>query len=91
MNTLKQLQGIADFFAYLTDKHFTYNEAQELIKKVQHELDFNRECDEFETVEDYFNNRPCCDIGNKVISGHNYFDVEAEIMDAVEKINSRLQ
>ena len=41
----------------------------------------SRDCEEYETADDWYNKRPCCDIANKVIVPLNKVDVKQIMLE----------
>ena len=94
MDTFKKgvakLQAIIDITNYLADHEFTYPEALEVAEMLLEQISYSKECDEFETVDDYFAHKPCCDITKKVITPLNKVNMEEEILKAAKELRSEL-
>ena len=73
---LKQLQALVYITNYLAEHNFTYDEANEFIHMLDDEISTSRDCHEYETADDWFNKRSCCDIANKVIVPLNKVDIK---------------
>ncbi len=81
MNGIKLLQGLVDITNYLAEHDFTYNEAFEFVAALQNELSFSKDANEYDTTNDWYNKRPCCDIGRKIIVPLNKVDVRSMFFD----------
>ena len=66
-NEIKKLQALIDIINYLAEHRFTYNEAEDFLLMLKNEISASRDCNEFKTADDWFCNRPCCDIANTII------------------------
>lgn len=62
-----KLQALVDITNYLAEHNFTYDEADEFVEMLACELSESRDCYGYKTADDYYHNRPCCNIGRKVI------------------------
>lgn len=88
--SVAKLQAIIDITNYLADHKFTYTEALEVADMLLDQISYSKDCDEFETVDDYFAHKPCCDITKKVITPLNKVNMEKELLKSVKKLRKEL-
>lgn len=74
-HNLKQLQALIDVTNYLTEHNFTYDEADKFIYMLKDEISTSRTCNEYNTAEDWYHKKPCCNIGKQTIVPLNKVDV----------------
>lgn len=80
-NNIKKIQALVDITNYLAERDFTYDEADDFINMLRDEISTSRTCHEYETAEDWYNHKPCCNISQKVIIPLNKVDVKTIIFE----------
>ncbi len=70
----KKLYLIVEISQLLANQKCTYSEAKSILSILTDE--FKQQCEELEynTLDDYFNNKKCCNAGNQVIKSLNHVD-----------------
>ena len=82
---LKQLQALVDITNYLAEHNFTYDESDEFIHMLKDEISTSRTCNEYETAADWYNKKPCCNIGKQIIIPLSKVDVREVMFEGLRK------
>ena len=78
---LKKIQALVDVTNYLANHNFTYDEAEDLIYMLTDQISTSRICNEYETADDWYNKKPCCEVSKKIIVPLNKIDAKNVMLE----------
>lgn len=70
----KKLYLTIEISQLLANQKCTYSETESILSLLTDEFKQQREELEYDTLDDYFNNRKCCNADNQLIKSLNYVD-----------------
>lgn len=76
LKEIKMLQALVDITNYLAEHKFTYPEAEEFTHALQSEISYSKDCEEYETADDWYNKKPRCNIREKILVPLNNINVK---------------
>lgn len=76
LKEIKMLQAMVDITNYLAEHKFTYLEAEEFANALQREISYSKDCEEYETADDWYHKRSCCNIREKILVPLNKVNVK---------------
>ncbi len=76
LKEIKVLQAMVDITNYLAEHKFTYAEAEEFVRNLQSQISYSKDCEEYETTNDWYHKRPCCNIREKILVPLNKVNVK---------------